>query len=159
MTTTELFMLVALAKQARQGRAQEKENVFFFLCLRLCVLHACSHWNFPALVLVLVLIQVWPRLKRSDEFWNSNPCNARAQTFSRGQHCCGSMQMGATIRFADHSRTQEMLGLVAPKVWPVSNCTQAQAQVQMPGIRTRRDGLVRWRLILRVRMSGVCACA
>ena len=35
MTPTELFMLVALAKQARQGRVQEKENGFFFLVLAL----------------------------------------------------------------------------------------------------------------------------
>ena len=27
----------------------------------------------------------------------SNLCNARAQTFLRGQHCCGSMQTGATL--------------------------------------------------------------
>ena len=37
-------------------------------------------------------------------------CNTRAQTFSRGQPCCGFMQTG----FAGH-RTIEMLGLVAPK--------------------------------------------
>ena len=29
----------------------------------------------------------------------------------------------------------------------------------MPGIRSRRNGLVRGWLILRVRMPGVCACA
>ena len=35
----------------------------------------------------------------------------------------------------------------------------AQAQAQMLGIRTRRNGLVRGWLILRVRIPGVCACA
>ena len=44
-------------------------------------------------------------------------CNARAQTFSRGQHCYLSMKTGARLlRYAlPVTRTTEMLGLVAPK--------------------------------------------
>ena len=74
-----------------------------------------------------------PRLQQSRKtrtrydclFFEKNYYKARAQTFSRGQRCWGSMQIVqiVALRFAGH-RTIEMLGLVRPKVWPVSNCTQ-----------------------------------
>ena len=62
-------------------------------------------------------------------FWKKY-YKARAQTFSRDQywptlnlwfHANGRNIVA--LCFAGH-RTIEMLGLVGPKVWPVSNCTQ-----------------------------------
>ena len=47
--------------------------------------------------------------KRSDAFWYYNHCNWRVQTFSRGQHCCGSMQTGATLlRYASPITEQQI---------------------------------------------------
>ena len=70
-------------------------------------------------------INVWCFLKSSSRKSQlDTPCLQQSrkkktrQTFSRGQHCCDPMQTG----FASHRK--EMLGLVAPKVWLVSNCTQ-----------------------------------
>ena len=34
---------------------KRKKKYFFFLCLFLCLFHACSHLNFPVLLLVLIL--------------------------------------------------------------------------------------------------------
>ena len=52
-------------------------------------------------------------------------CNAHAQTFSRGQHCCGSCKRAqhcyATLRRSQNNRN---VGTCCAKVWPVSNYTQ-----------------------------------
>ena len=61
--------------------------------------------------------------------WKIKYYMARAQTFSGDQHWPTLLRFHANGRnivallFAGH-RTIEMLGLVVPKVWPVSNCTQ-----------------------------------
>ena len=59
----------------------------------------------------------------SDTVILKKDCNAHTKTFSWGiaasQHCCGSMQKGATLlRYASpDTKKIEKLGLVVPKVW------------------------------------------
>ena len=76
-----------------------------------CVVHANERNNCQ---------NCWQASKEviTDALWYSNPCSVHAQTFSRGQHCCGSMQVDAknpALRFAGH-RTIEIKGLVPPKI-------------------------------------------
>ena len=61
MTTTELFMLVALAKQARQGRAQEKDISFSCAC-------ACAY-------LMHVHTGIFPRLSLFSCLFIFNKCD------------------------------------------------------------------------------------
>ena len=78
---------------------------------------------------------------------------ARAQTLSRGQHWPTLLRFHANgrnilaLRFAGH-RTIEMLGLVGPKVWPVSNnkCQQVptSANIVVATCKRRQQVAINW---------------
>ena len=73
MKTTELFVLFHGCSHWRINQDEDKHKhkkgkCFYFLFLRFCLLHACLHWDFRALVLVLVLIRISQVRENNDQF-------------------------------------------------------------------------------------------